>query len=112
MYPTGELKRLAARRKLLSVRIDARRWQCIEHWTKLSRPLQWLDDLLAKWRRISPLVKIVGTPVILMLVRKLFGRVGQLGRLVSWLRLAPLVLHTARTVAQWTGQRGATASSR
>lgn len=96
MYPAGELNRLAVRRSLLSRRIDLRRRQCAEHGAKLVQPLKWLDRMLGTWRRISPVAKVLGPPLLLVLVRKFFDPIGRAGRLVSWLRLAPLALRLAR----------------
>ena len=72
MYPSGELNRLALRKALLRVRIAERRWECRQNGSELMRPVELADRGLAYWRALSPLVKVAGVPLLLMLTRRLF----------------------------------------
>jgi len=98
MYPTGDLERLSMRKALVRLRISAHRGECIEHGAVLARPIETVDDLLAKWRRISPIAKVVGAPVLFWVARKLFRR---LGPLAKFARAMPVVFQTARMVSGW-----------
>jgi hypothetical protein len=93
MYPTGDLNRLSVRKALVRVRIAEHRWQCVESGAALARPVETVDGLLAKWRRISPFAKIVGAPLLLLLARKVSRRLGPLAMIA---RAMPLVFQTAR----------------
>lgn len=95
MYPAGELRRLAARKALLEARISVRRLQCMMHGAELARPINWIDRAWTQWKRISPLVKLVGVPVAIGLGQKMARRHGRLSGL---LRFAPVVLQGWRMV--------------
>lgn len=96
MYPSGELNRLAARKALVRLRIDGNRWQCAETGAQLMRPVELLDRGLGYWRALSPLVKIAGVPLMLMLTRRLVGRAGRFAGIV---RLLPSIFRTVRMFA-------------
>lgn len=97
MYPSGELRILAARKALLEARIAARRWQCAQHGVRLAQPIAWLDRACAQWQRISPLVKALGIPVLFGVGRKMAKRGGVVSGV---LRYAPLVLQGWRMFAK------------
>lgn len=98
MYPSGELKELAARKASLRVRIDERRWLCVENGAELVRPVVIVDDLVDRWRRIAPLAKLVGVPLGLMIVRRL---VRKFRHVAGFAQMLPVIFQTARTVSQW-----------
>src|SRR5207248_1856103 len=82
----------------LRARIAEHRWECIEAAATLARPLQWMDRVVATWRRFSPLVRLAGLPLAWMVARrlKLFSRIAKVTALA---RSLPLILNTARMVA-------------
>jgi len=98
MYPAGELNLLAVRKALVRVRIAEHRWQCVHAAAELARPVDWVDRRIAQWRRLSPLLRMAGLPVIMLLVKKLklFSRFQEVAALA---RSLPLVITTARAVA-------------
>jgi hypothetical protein len=96
MYPTGDLDRLSVRKALIRVKIAEHRWQCVQAGSSLARPIEVVDGLVAKWRRISPFAKIIGAPLLLLLARKMSRRLGPLATIA---RAMPLVFQTARMFA-------------
>jgi hypothetical protein len=93
MYPSGELNALTARKIMLRARIAERRLQCSAAALEVARPISWVDEIIARWRRIPPLAKIVGAPLGLLLRRKIGRRFGGGGKLLPF---APLVFQAAR----------------
>lgn len=98
MYPSGELRILAARKALLEARIAARRWQCAQHSARLAQPIAWIDRAYTQWSRISPVVKALGVPLLFGLGRRMAKRRG--GMVSGVLRYAPLVLQGWRMFAK------------
>jgi hypothetical protein len=96
MYPSGELDQLAVRKAAIRLRIAGHRWQCVQTGAELARPIEWVDDAWDQWRRISPVAKAVGLPVLLMVMKKFSGRLGGFASLAKW---APMVFQTARMFA-------------
>ncbi len=90
MYPQTDLNILAFRKRALMHRIRVRRDECEGHAHEVLKPALWAEGLYAKWRTISPLVKLVGVPLGLMATRKLMPKVGGL---LSW---APMALNIFR----------------
>jgi hypothetical protein len=103
MYPGKELTILAAKKAALLDRIYVRREICAEAAARASRPLEILDSGIARWRRLSPLVKFAAIPLGLLLKRSLGRRARVLGGLMRW---GPIVVGAVR------GFAGARASSR
>jgi hypothetical protein len=99
MYPDRELTRLAAYKTALRWDIARRRTQCAEAAARVAKPLEWLDRMLAFWRRLSPLVKFTALPLGFLLKRSLAPRVRVLGALLRW---GPPVLAAVRSL---TGAR-------
>jgi hypothetical protein len=99
MYPAGELTRLSVRKAMVRVRIAEHRWQCVEAGNNLSRPVEVVDGLLAKWRQISPVAKAVGTPLVLLAVKKLFLK--RLHHMAGIARAVQVIFQTARMVSGW-----------
>ena len=84
MYPDRELTRLAAYKAALRRDIALRRTQCAEAAARVAQPLEWLDRMLAFWRRLSPLVKFAALPLGFLLKRSLAPRTRILGTLLRW----------------------------
>jgi hypothetical protein len=99
MYPAGELTQLSVRKAMVRVRIAEHRWQCVEAGTELARPVEVVDGLLAKWRRISPVAKAIGTPLALLALRQLVFK--RLRHIAAIARAMPLIFQTARMVSSW-----------
>ena len=91
MYPAGELSSLSRRKALLRAKISIGRLHCVVLATDVVRPLDWIDRVVAQWRKISPVAKLAALPLGLLLRRGLLP--GKKLRLFSGVaRLLPLVL--------------------
>jgi hypothetical protein len=97
MYPDGDLNELALRKVALRQRILLRRRECVARATRLARPLEKIDDLVARWRRISPLAKVAAVPAAMLFKRMLFPRVKILSSLLRWAPLAFKVFRGFKT---------------
>jgi hypothetical protein len=84
MYPDRELTRLAAYKAALRRGIALRRAQCAVAAARVAQPLEWLDRMLAYWRRLSPFVKFAALPLGFLLKRSLAPRTRVLGTLLRW----------------------------
>ena len=84
MYPDRELTRLAAYKAALRRGIALRRAQCAVAAARVAQPLEWLDRMLAIWRRLSPFVKFAALPLGFLLKRSLAPRTRVLGTLLRW----------------------------
>jgi hypothetical protein len=100
MYPRQELTILAARKAALLDLIAARREVCADAAARAARPLEIIDGGIARWRRLSPLVKFAAIPLGLLLKRSLGRRARMLGGLMRW---GPIVVGAVRGFA---GARG------
>ncbi len=89
MYPRSELIRLAAYKTSLRGRIATRRAQCATAAACVTRPLAWIDRLMAFGRRLAPLASV---PLGRLVARVVFPRQNIIG---SLLRSAPLVATAA-----------------
>jgi hypothetical protein len=88
MYPSEELKFLAARKASLQEQILERRLVCAEAAERVARPLEMVDHAVAWWHRISPVAKIAAIPAGLILRRFLSRRAKVLGAALRWGPLA------------------------
>lgn len=94
MYPTAELKSLAARKRELRARISWHRWECVRMSARLAQPLEVVDELAARWRQLSPLLKLSAVPLgLLFRPRRKFKWFRLFGTLF---RLAPSIIRTFR----------------
>jgi hypothetical protein len=84
MYPDGELNELALRKIALRQRILLRRRECVARAERIAQPLEKIDSLVQRWRRISPLTKLAAVPVAMLLKRMVFPRAKILGSLLRW----------------------------
>ncbi len=95
MYPDRELNQLAARKAALRREIALRRVQCTEAAAQVAQPLEWLDRVLAFWRRLSPLAQVAALPLGLLVQRIVFPRRKILRSLMRW---GPLVFSAVRGI--------------
>jgi hypothetical protein len=95
MYPDRELTRLAVYKTTLRWDIARRRIQCAEAAARVAKPLEWLDRMLAFWRRLSPFVPFAALPLGLLLKHSLARRTRVLGTLLRW---GPPVLGVVRSL--------------
>lgn len=106
MYPRRELDALAARKAIVQARIEVRRWECVQAAQALSRPIAVVDRGLELWRRISPLVKLMGLPAAFLGARKIFRKAGP-GKWSKLAALLPAIFRGARIVMQMRAARAA-----
>ena len=92
MYPDGDLSKLELRKVALRQRIHLRRRECVARATRVAEPLEKIDDLMARWRRISPLAKVAAVPMAMILKKLIFPRAKILGSMVRWAPLAFKIL--------------------
>ena len=95
MYPRAELDRLAAKKELLHARIAVRRLECAEYACTLTRPLAFIDRMMAKWPQVSPWIKLVGIPLGVIVGRRM-TKTGRDGKIASFLKYVPLALQAAQ----------------
>jgi hypothetical protein len=95
MYPDRELTRLAACKATLQRDIALRRAQCAVAAVRVAQPLEWLDRMLAFWRRLSPLAPFAVLPLGFLLKRSPAPRTRVLGTLLRW---GPPVLGVVRSL--------------
>lgn len=95
MYPTAELTELARRKAVLHARISANRSRCATLADEVARPLDWLDRVIAQWRRIPPMAKVAALPLGLLLRRVVFPqkKLHVFGRVM---RLVPMVMSAVK----------------
>ncbi len=84
MYPQRELNRLAACKAALRMDIAFRRDQCAEAAIAAARPLEWLDRMLAIWRRLPPAALFGAVPLGFLVRRALFPRARIPSLLLRW----------------------------
>jgi hypothetical protein len=102
MYPTEELKSLAARKRELRARISWHRWECASAGARLAQPLEVVDQLAAHWRQLSPLLKLSAVPLgLLFRPHRKFKWFRMFGTL---LRLAPSIIRTFRAYRASTAE--------
>ena len=96
MYPDGDLNQLALRKIALRQRILLRRRECVARAERIAQPLEKIDDLVKRWRRISPLTKLAAVPVAMLFKRLIFPRTKILGSLFRWGPIAFKILRGLR----------------
>jgi hypothetical protein len=100
MYPSGELNGLAARKEFLRARIAVRRAECAQAAHQIARPIALIDRGLERWRRISPIVRAVGLPLALMLLRKFMNRRHPTSKWSTISQALPTVMRAVREFAK------------
>jgi hypothetical protein len=93
MYPREELTALAGTKAELLDRICVGRELCSSAAARAARPLELLDLGIARWRQLSPFVKVAAVPLGFLLKRRMSRKARALGALMRW---APLVLGAVR----------------
>jgi hypothetical protein len=96
MYPHRELIQLAAHKAALQHRISSHRTQCVGAATRIVRPIEWIDGILAFIRRISPLARLATLPLGVLLHHAAGPRLQHWGVLLKW---APLLFGALRGLA-------------
>ena len=97
MYPQRELTRLGLNKAALRRNIARRRVACAAAAARVAKPLEWLDGMLATWRRFSPLAAVLAAPLGWAVARTAFPRLKTAGLLVRW---APLVFGAFRGLSR------------
>lgn len=96
MYPSDDLKRLAAHKAACRRKIALRRVRGVRLAARVLEPLAWLDRMVAHWRRLSPLARLALVPLGAGLIRAAAPRRRLLGTLLRW---APLAFRAVRGLA-------------
>lgn len=94
MYPHRELIDLAARKSALRIEIAGLRVQCAQAAVRATRPLVWLDQLVAFGRRLSPFAWMAAVPLGLLAGRVRLPGGNWVGTLLRW---TPLVFAAVRS---------------
>jgi hypothetical protein len=84
MHPQSELTRLSARKCALRARIRSQRASCAAAVVRLTQPLRWLDELMALWRGLAPLVWVSAVPLGLLVRQAAAPRSKGLRTLLRW----------------------------
>ena len=104
MYPSGELKALAARKTLLQARIAVRRWEMVAAAAEVARPMATIDRGLEVWRRISPFVKLFGVALGLLIpriiARRAKGKPTGKSKFAAFMAALPLIVRGINMVKQ------------
>lgn len=96
MYPQADLALLDQRKQALLLSIRTNRVECAARLSEVMKPVQVAEGLYARWKAISPLVKVAAVPVGVMLKRKLFPEGGG-GLLSGVMRWAPMAFDIFRS---------------
>lgn len=104
MFADEQLAELAERKLRVQTRITLRRMECVVTAAELSRPVALADRAWELWRQFSPMLKVVGFPLGLFALRKVFGRPRRplgVGQGKGWLRTLlatlPIVLQVMQS---------------
>ena len=103
MYPTQELADLERKKEILRGCIARTREQAAAAAAELARPISWAERAVARWRRMSPFVRVGLVPVVLLLRRRFARKQPRPSRLVRFLRWTPVVLRVVRAFADQRG---------
>jgi hypothetical protein len=74
----------------------------------MMQPIEWLDRMLAAWRRLSPFARLAAVPLGCAIKQLLFRRSKLLGSLVSWGPLVASVIRGVGSPAATRRRRGKT----
>lgn len=94
MYPQANLDLLAQRKRALLGNIQARREACSEQLQAVLQPVMWIESMYARWKAISPAVKLAAVPVGVVLKQRLFPGGGLIGKVLQW---GPVALNLFRS---------------
>lgn len=97
MYPQSDLDLLSRRKLNLLSRINARRDECAEQVEQVLQPVLWVERVYAKWRAISPILKMAIVPLGLFFLRRKAPpkTESMIGGLFRW---APVALNLFRSM--------------
>lgn len=96
MSAETDLDILSRRKLVLLDKISARREACALQIERVLRPVVWVEGLYAKWRAISPFVKIAAPLGLLFFKRKHSSKgAGMIEGLFRW---APMALKFFQSV--------------
>jgi hypothetical protein len=84
MHPGRELNRLAGLKAARQRGIAYHRAQCATAAARVLQPVEWVDEKLAVWRRLSPIAKLLAIPVGLLLKRVAAPRLRVMSTLLRW----------------------------
>ena len=73
MFSRQELTALASGKAAVLQRIEANRAQCAAKAGRIGRSLEWLDQALVRWRRLSPILKFAAMPIGSFLLTRWLG---------------------------------------
>jgi hypothetical protein len=73
MFSRGELTALASGKAAVLQRIEANRAQCAEEAGRIGHSIQWFDQTLVRWRRLSPIIKFAAMPIGSFLLKRWLG---------------------------------------
>jgi hypothetical protein len=104
MHWDEELERLALHKTALQRRIARQRMQCAIAASRMARPVELLDRIVAVWRGLPPMVKFGAMPLGVLATRLALPRRGILRSLVRW---GPLVFSVVSALG--TGANGGAA---
>ena len=108
MYPNWELRRLAAHKAAVRRRIAVSRARCIEGAAGAAQPLEWLDRMLALWRKLPPIARFAAVPLGLLATRTIFPRLKFIGSVMRW---GPLAFGAVRGIGSAIKNRFGAAGS-
>jgi hypothetical protein len=116
MFADEQLAELAERKLRVQARITLRRMECVVTAAELARPVALADRAWDLWRQFAPMLKVVGFPLALLALRKVFGRSRRpaadgkgkswLGTLLAALPIVLQVMQSFRTSAASTPPPG------
>lgn len=93
MYPRKELTVLARRKAMLLDRICVTRDEVMEAAARVAEPIEVVDRVVDRWRRISPMAKLAAVPLGLLLRRLVMKRARKLSAALRW---GPLIFAAVR----------------
>ncbi len=97
MYPQSALDLLSRRKLDLLSQINARRDECAEQVEQVLQPVLWVERAYAKWRAISPILKMAIVPLGLFILRRKAPPKTQ-GVVSGLFRWAPVALNLFRSM--------------
>jgi len=100
VYPGRELSEAAAAKAALRARIARRRAETVAVAARAVRPLVWIDRARARWRQLSPLVRLAAVPLGWWAARAVGSSRSRLGRLLRW---GPVLFRFARKAVAQVG---------
>lgn len=101
MHAERQLIRLTTYKDALRRRIARRRVHCAEAVAGVTRPLKWLDRVVAFGRKLSPVALLAALPLGALIQRAASPPLKTLGLIARW---GPLVFSAVRGIKAAVGQ--------